>query len=55
LASYYVSWNPLDNPLLTGCKRAIYVVAPLAFLIGMILGGYVIKWKVRGKQTNAER
>jgi uncharacterized protein (TIGR02246 family) len=41
LTSYHVSWNALDNPLLTTAKRAVYVVAPLAFLAGLALAFYL--------------
>lgn len=54
LASYHVSWNALDNPLLTAAKRAVYVAAPLAFLAGMILGGFIIKRKYQCKRKNAK-
>jgi ketosteroid isomerase-like protein len=51
LAGYHVSWNALDNPLLTGCKRALYIVAPLVLLAGMIFGAYIAKRKI-SRQTH---
>ena len=43
LTSYHVSWNALDNPLLTAAKRAVYVVSPLALLVGLALGRFLAR------------
>lgn len=38
LASYHVSVNALDNPLINAAKRSLLVASGLAAVIGMILG-----------------
>ena len=38
LASYHISMNVLDNPLLNMAKRALYWAAGLALLAGLLVG-----------------
>jgi ketosteroid isomerase-like protein len=47
LTSYHVSWNALDNALLTAAKRAVYYVSPVAFLAGLALGVVVMRRRRR--------
>lgn len=41
LASYHISMNALDNPLLNGAKQGLYLAAGLALAAG-ILAGFLI-------------
>ena len=43
LTSYHVSWNALDNPLLNTATRAVYYVAPLAFVAGLAIAWLVLR------------
>lgn len=43
LTSYHVSWNALDNPLLTAASRAAYYATPAAFLAGLGLAWFFMR------------
>lgn len=43
LASYHVSWNALDNPLLNTAKHTLYGVAGFALVAGVVTGWLVGK------------
>lgn len=43
LASYHVSWNALDNPLLNAATRNLYVVGAVALVVGAALGALVMR------------
>jgi ketosteroid isomerase-like protein len=43
IASYHVSGNILDNPVLSAAKNSLWVVGGLALVVGMILGQF-IRW-----------
>ena len=45
LASYHVSMNVLDNPLLNAAKSGIYVAAGVSILIGLVIGLLIGKRK----------
>ena len=45
LASYHISMNVLDNPLLNAAKPALYVAAGAALLAGLIAGLLIAKRK----------
>jgi ketosteroid isomerase-like protein len=38
IAAYHVSANVLDNPVLDAAKRVVYLVAAIAFVVGIVLG-----------------
>jgi ketosteroid isomerase-like protein len=38
VASYHVSWNALDNPLLAGAKAGLYWVGGIALIVGLAVG-----------------
>lgn len=38
LASYHVSWNALDNPLLNAATRSLYPATIVALVAGLLLG-----------------
>lgn len=38
LASYHVSWNALDNPLLNAATRSLYPATAAALVAGVLLG-----------------
>jgi ketosteroid isomerase-like protein len=38
VASYHVSWNALDNPLLAGAEAGIYWAGGIALVIGLAVG-----------------
>ncbi len=38
LASYHVSWNALDNPLLNAATRSLYPATLVALVAGLLLG-----------------
>lgn len=38
VASYHVSWNALDNPLLNAATRSLYVAAGLSLAGGILIG-----------------
>jgi ketosteroid isomerase-like protein len=45
LASYHVSANLLDNPLLNGAKTALYIAGGLALVVGLIIGAFIARRK----------
>ena len=40
IASYHVSANILDNPVLTAAKKSTYWAAGAALLVGLLIGGF---------------
>ncbi|MDF1842550.1 MAG: nuclear transport factor 2 family protein [Rubripirellula sp.] len=48
LATYHVSGNLIDNPVLTAAKQAIYLAVAISLIIGVVLG--VLLSKLIGKR-----
>lgn len=44
LASYHVSWNALDNPLLNAATQSLYPATIVALVAGLLLGGLGMRW-----------
>jgi ketosteroid isomerase-like protein len=47
IASYHVSANILDNPLLNGVKSLAYTLGGVAFVVGLALGWLVFRNRTR--------
>lgn len=43
LASYHVSWNALDNPLLNAATRSLYIATGVALVAGLALGALAMR------------
>lgn len=43
LASYHVSWNALDNPLLNTAKHSLYAVGGVMLVVGLLVGLFIGK------------
>lgn len=48
LASYHVSWNALDNPLLNAATQSLYPATIVALVAGLLLG--VLGMRVLGRR-----
>jgi ketosteroid isomerase-like protein len=51
IATYHVSGNLVDNPLLTAAKQSIYWVAGISIALGVVLG--VVGTKMMGKRNSS--
>ncbi len=53
IASYHVSANVLDNPVLSIAKKAAYWSGGIALVVGIVLGmvGNIVVRKVRKRTT----
>lgn len=49
LASYHVSWNALDNPLLNAATRMLYTASLLSLIAGAVIGALVMKFVRRSR------
>jgi hypothetical protein len=47
LAAYHVSMDALDNPILSAAKRAFYVAAISALIVGLFLGKLLFRKKLQ--------
>jgi ketosteroid isomerase-like protein len=43
IAAYHVSANVVNNPLLSAAKRALYWTGGVALIVGMVLGGLLVR------------
>lgn len=48
VASYHVSWNALDNPLLNSATRSLTMVGGATFVVGLLLGALGMRMLRRG-------